>query len=70
LVNRVAIVPMISKSYHQRGVQPNMSQGMLSFKSEEEKPLSCPISLADLPVYFDLVKVIALGNTIAPLALV
>ncbi|WP_020589325.1 hypothetical protein [Desulfobacter curvatus] len=40
-----------------------MSQGKLSFKYEEEKELSSPISLANLPVYLDFVKVIALDNT-------
>lgn len=35
---------------------------MLSFRYEEEKELSGSISLADLPVYLDLVKSIALGT--------
>jgi|GEM_PF-2090624 len=51
-------------------VQSNMSQGMLSFKYKQEKTLRSPISLADLPVYLDLVKIIALDSAIAPLALV
>jgi hypothetical protein len=44
----------------------NMSQGIRSFKYEEEKELSIPISLAVLPVYLDFVKVIALGLADAP----
>ena len=46
-----------------------MSQGMLSFNHEEENTLRSPISLADLPVYLDLVKPIVLNNAIAPFAL-
>jgi hypothetical protein len=48
----------------------NMSQGTLSFNYEEEKALSCPISFADLPVYPDHIKIIVLGNVIAPFVLV
>jgi len=70
LVKRVAIVPQDIEKLPPTGGQSNMSQGMLSFKYEEEKTLISPISLADLSVYLDLVKVIALGNAIAPLALV
>lgn len=47
-----------------------MSQGMLPFKSEEEKTLSRPISVADLTGSLDFAKVIAIGNAIAPIALV
>nr|WP_319495438.1 hypothetical protein [uncultured Desulfobacter sp.] len=48
----------------------NMSQGIRSFKYEEEKELTIPISLADLPVYFDFVRVIALSLTNAIFATV
>nr|WP_320190357.1 hypothetical protein [uncultured Desulfobacter sp.] len=47
-----------------------MSQGIRSFKFEQEKELTNPISLADLPVPLYLVNAIALGNTMpAPFAM-
>jgi len=46
----------------------NMSQGTLSFKHEEEKLLSLPISFADLPVYINFIKIIVIYNVIAPFA--
>ena len=51
------------KNYHQRGVI-NMTQGVLPFKYEEEKTLSGTTSLAGLPVYLDLAKVLGLTKSI------
>ncbi len=44
-----------------------MSQGMLSFKNEEEKTLSSPISFAGLSAYLDFAKFIGSGKSITPL---
>jgi hypothetical protein len=68
LMNLGDIVRSISESDHQRE-RLNMSQGMLPFK-EEEKTLSCSISLAslaDLPVCLEFAKFIGSEKFIAPL---
>ncbi|WP_320042384.1 hypothetical protein [uncultured Desulfobacter sp.] len=46
-----------------------MSQGIRSFKFEQEKELTNPISLADLPVPLYLVNAITLVNTHEPFAM-
>ncbi|MFO7752812.1 MAG: hypothetical protein R6V41_06815, partial [Desulfobacteraceae bacterium] len=41
---------LTKKNYHQRGA-PNMTQGLLPFKYEEEKNESGMTALAGLPIY-------------------
>jgi hypothetical protein len=54
---------LAKKNYHQRG-EPNMTQGVIPFKYEEEKSESRMTALAGLPIYLDLARVLGLSASI------